>query len=59
MKKGLEELDKHVKSKGIELVQGYVLFENFASVKLFERFGFSKQTESTMYLFKKNTRTYV
>ncbi|MEN9997731.1 MAG: hypothetical protein RI922_721 [Bacteroidota bacterium] len=59
MKKGLEELEKHVNSKWIELVQGYVLFENFASIKLFERFGFSKETESTMYLFKKNTSKYV
>jgi RimJ/RimL family protein N-acetyltransferase len=46
-------------STEIEIVQGYVLMENIASVKLFERFGFSKEVESNMYLFKKNTRIHV
>jgi len=58
MKKGLDEFEKHVKNKTIDLVQGYVLFENFASVKLFERFGFSKEMESNMYLFNKKIGIY-
>ena len=59
LKKGLEMVEKLIVSTEIEIVQGYVLMENIASVKLFERFGFSKEVESNMYLFKKNTRIHV
>jgi UDP-2,4-diacetamido-2,4,6-trideoxy-beta-L-altropyranose hydrolase len=59
LKKGLEMVEKLLVSTEIEIVQGYVLMENIASVKLFERFGFSKDVESNMYLFKKNTRIHV
>lgn len=59
LKKGLEMVEKLLVSTEIEIVQGYVLMENIASVKLFERFGFSKEVESNMYLFKKNTRIHV
>jgi RimJ/RimL family protein N-acetyltransferase len=59
MKKGLEALEKLIISNRIEIVQGYVLMENTASLKLFERFGFSKEVESNMYLFKKNTCIHV
>lgn len=59
MKKGLEALEKLIISNRIEIVQGYVLMDNTASLKLFERFGFSKEVESNMYLFKKNTCIHV
>lgn len=59
MKKGLEEMEKLIISNRIEIVQGYVLTANTASLKLFERFGFSKHVESNMYLFKKNTGIHV
>jgi UDP-2,4-diacetamido-2,4,6-trideoxy-beta-L-altropyranose hydrolase len=59
LKKGLEMIEKLIVSTEIEIVQGYVLMENIASVKLFERFGFKVEIESNMYLFKKNTRIHV
>lgn len=59
LKKGLEEFEKVVLFEQIQCVQGYVLKENLASIKLFERFGFTVEIESNMYLFKKNTRIHV
>lgn len=59
MKKGLEALEKIIVSNRIEIVQGYVLIENTASLKLFERFGFSSVIESHMYHFIKNTNIHV
>jgi UDP-2,4-diacetamido-2,4,6-trideoxy-beta-L-altropyranose hydrolase len=55
LKKGLEELEPFIKKEHIRVVQGYVLKENSASIKLFERFGFQSEIDSTLYLFKKNT----
>lgn len=59
LKKGLEEFEKVVLFEQIHCVQGYVLKENIASIKLFERFGFTAENESNMYLFKKNTPKHV
>jgi UDP-2,4-diacetamido-2,4,6-trideoxy-beta-L-altropyranose hydrolase len=55
LKKGLEKLETLAKQENIQFVQGYVLKENSASIKLFERFGFQSEIDSTTYLFKKNT----
>ena len=59
LKKGLEEFEKVVLFEQIQCVQGYVSKENIASIKLFERFGFTAENESNMYLFKKNTSIHV
>lgn len=53
IKLGIKALENHYKDNEISIIQGFVIPENIASAKTFEKFGFNKQRVKDVFLFSK------